>query len=1073
LQVARDELERRVAELTAELTKANQSLQQQQQQWQAVFDQALFAIANFIPSRHLSNMVNISQRKQVQLTLQRQILREQIIIDISQDIRRSLELHEVLSRTVERVREVLNTDRVIVFRFRPDWQGDVISESVGADWTPILYTTISDPCFDDRCVETYRQGHIATVADIDSEDLGPCYVELLQHFQVRANLVVPILQGDNLWGLLIAHQCSAPRQWEPPEIDLLRQLAAQVGIAIQQSELYEQTRRELLERQRIQTILEESEELFRTLSAAAPIGICQTNADGICLYTNVRWQEMSGLSLEDSLGEGWLQGIHPEDRQALLTAWAASLQGEGECLPECRLLTPEGEIHWVSAKVARMQAATGEIIGYVSIFADITDRKQAELSLNQQLDRQRLLADLSHQIRKTLNLDDILNTAASETRKVLQCDRVFIYSFAQNWNGTIIVESVRDNYPSALGAEIEDTYFRETQGEEYRQGRIQAVANIYTAGLTQCHLDILAQFEVKANLAVPILQEERLWGLLVANQCSAPRQWQSSEIDLLRQLATQLGIAIQQSELYEQTRRELLDRQRMQTVLEENEAALRESEQRLQAVLDNSPAVIYLLDPQNRHLLVNRSYAQLLSTTPENLLGKSIHEVWPAENADVFAANNRQVLETGQLLQTEEVAPHADGLHTYITVKFPLYDAGGTAYALCGISTDITENKRLEQQFYRAQRLESLGTLASGIAHDLNNVLTPILAIAQLLPLKFPNVDERTRELLATLESSAKRGAEMVKQILSFAKGNGGKAITLQVAHLLSEAVRIARRTLPKEIDISAQLPEQDLWLVSADGTQLHQVLMNLIVNARDAMPDGGNLTISAQNFTVDENYARMNWDAHVGPYVAITVADTGTGIPPELRERIFDPFFTTKEVGKGTGLGLATVLGIVKNHGGFIQVSSEMGKGSNFAVYLPAVEGTACQSAPEVKLLKGKGEMILVVDDEAAVRQITQVSLEEYNYRVLCASDGIEAIAIYAQHQDEIKVVLIDLMMPNLDGITAIRTLRKMNPQVKIIATSGLSSQREAALAAGASRFLAKPYTAEVLLKSFSTMDK
>jgi hypothetical protein len=216
-----------------------------------------------------------------------------------------------------------------------------------------------------------------------------------------------------------------------------------------------------------------------------------------------------------------------------------------------------------------------------------------------------------------------------------------------------------------------------------------------------------------------------------------------------------------------------------------------------------------------------------------------------------------------------------------------------------------------------------------------------------------------------------------------------------------------------------------------------------------------------------------MNWDAHVGPYVAITVADTGTGIPPELRERIFDPFFTTKEVGKGTGLGLATVLGIVKNHGGFIQVSSEMGKGSNFAVYLPAVEGTACQSAPEVKLLKGKGEMILVVDDEAAVRQITQVSLEEYNYRVLCASDGIEAIAIYAQHQDEIKVVLIDLMMPNLDGITAIRTLRKMNPQVKIIATSGLSSQREAALAAGASRFLAKPYTAEVLLKSFSTMDK
>jgi PAS domain S-box-containing protein len=987
---------------------------------------------------------DITERKQAKLKLQQQLSREQLIAEISQDIRRSLELNEVLSRTVERVRDLLTADRVIIFRFHPDWQGEVISESVGAEWTPILSTTISDPCFRDRYMEPYRQGRIATLTDIESEDLEPCYVELMQQFQVRANLVVPILQGEHLWGLLIAHHCSAPRQWQPSEIDLLRQLATQVGIAIQQSELYEQTRQELLERQRIQAVLEESEERFRTLSAAAPIGICQANADGICLYVNESWQKMSGLSLEDSLGNGWLQAIHPADRQALLTTWEAYLQGEGECLPEFRLSPLQGEVRWVAMQVAPIASATGEIIGHVSTYEDITERKQAEVALRQQLEREQLLAEVSNRIRQSLNLDEVLNTAVCETRKVLQCDRVFIYRFHPDWSGAIVVESVGDGYPAALGAEIADQYFQETHGEDYRQGRIQAVANIYEAGLTQCHVDLLAQFQIQANLAVPILQGRQLWGLLVANQCAAPRVWQPAEIYLVEQVATQLAIAIQQSELYQQ---------------------LRASEQRLQAILDNSPAVIYLLDPQNRHLLVNRTYVELFSTTPENLLGKSIYEVWPADIADAFAANNRQVLQENRLLQTEEVAAHPDGLHTYLTLKFPLHDPEGKAYAIGGISTDITAKKQLQEQFYRAQRLESLGTLASGIAHDLNNVLTPILAIAQLLPLKFPDVDERTRELLTALESSAKRGADMVRQILAFTRGQEGNRIHLQVAHLISEVVRIARRTFPKAIEISANLPAQDPWLVCADATQLHQVFMNLMVNARDAMPDGGSLAISAENFLVDENYARMNLEAHAGPYVVISISDTGTGIPPERLERIFDPFFTTKEVGTGTGLGLATVLGIVKNHGGFLQVSSTVGQGSQFRVYLPATEGNGSQLGPSVEVPRGQGELILVVDDEANVRQITKTSLEDYNYRVLLASDGIEAIALYAEHKDEISAVLMDLMMPNLDGWSAIRTLQKMNPQVKIIATSGLPANPTLARSAAIATFLPKPYTIKDLM--------
>jgi two-component system, cell cycle sensor histidine kinase and response regulator CckA len=380
---------------------------------------------------------------------------------------------------------------------------------------------------------------------------------------------------------------------------------------------------------------------------------------------------------------------------------------------------------------------------------------------------------------------------------------------------------------------------------------------------------------------------------------------------------------------------------------------------------------------------------------------------------------------------------------------------------------DITEKKQLEAQLLRAQRLESLGTLASGIAHDFNNILTPILAASQLLPLKLPDLDERTRGLLKLIEDSTKRGADLIKQILAFARGVEGKRIPLQVRHVLMEVMHVARQTFPKNIEIDTQVSAKDLWAVSADATQLHQVFMNLCVNARDAMPNGGTLSLFVENRHIDAAYARMNLEARVGPYIAITVADTGTGIPEELLERIFDPFFTTKEPGKGTGLGLSTVLGIVKNHGGFIQVDSEVEKGTCFTVYLPAIEDIGSTNREDSHLLTGEQELILIVDDEPFIQQVVQTVLEAHNYRTLTASDGIEAIAVYAEHKDEISAVLMDIMMPSMDGLTALRTLQKLNPQLKAIASSGLVANNQISEGAnlGIKAFLAKPYTAQELL--------
>lgn len=504
------------------------------------------------------------------------------------------------------------------------------------------------------------------------------------------------------------------------------------------------------------------------------------------------------------------------------------------------------------------------------------------------------------------------------------------------------------------------------------------------------------------------------------------------------------------------------------------ENKLKESEERLRTILDHSPAVIYLLDRQNRHLLVNHSYANLLSTTPEQLVGKSLNEVWPAEIAATFSAHNQQILVTRQLLQVEEGIPHPDGLHTHLTVKFPLYDTTGTIYALCGISTDITEKKQFEAQFYQAQRLESLGTLASGIAHDLNNVLTPILMIAQLLQITQTALDEAGRERLKLLENSAKRGANLVKQILSVTRGvNPGERKPVDLAALLQEIATMSRQSFPKDIELRCNLPappeRHGLGVVFADPTHLHQIFLNLCINARDAMPEGGVLTISATNVWVDEAMAAYHLDAHVGHYAVVTIEDTGVGITPEVRDRMFDPFFTTKAPGRGTGLGLATVLGLVKTYDGFLQVLSEVGKSTQFKVYLPILEtDTAAlvhnQDHPDLRL-NGRGQLILLVDDDEMVRSAIAALLENHQYRTVLAVDGGVAIERFNEKRDEIQLVITDVMMPNVDGITLIRHLKTLNSQVKIIALSGLPIHQEAVLAAGAQHFLVKPYGLENLL--------
>jgi CheY-like chemotaxis protein len=323
------------------------------------------------------------------------------------------------------------------------------------------------------------------------------------------------------------------------------------------------------------------------------------------------------------------------------------------------------------------------------------------------------------------------------------------------------------------------------------------------------------------------------------------------------------------------------------------------------------------------------------------------------------------------------------------------------------------------------------------------------------------------RNMLATMEACARRGAHIIRQVLTFARGIEGKRIALQPRHLLSEIAEIAGETFPKNIELETDVAK-DLWPVIGDVTQLHQVVMNLCVNARDAMKEGGRLGISAENADLDETFALMTPGAKSGPYVHLSISDTGTGIPPEHFDKIFDPFYTTKAPGKGTGLGLSTVLGIVKSHGGFIQFKSQLGKGTCFEVYLPAtpdakpVARPSCAPTP-----RGNGELILVVDDEISIRTVATKILEVSGYKVVSAAEGTEALAVFMQNRAAIAAVVTDMLMPGMDGPDLIRVLRRIDPQIRIIGISGMGDSTPAGgvESLAMSALLTKPFTGASLL--------
>ncbi len=770
--------------------------------------------------------------------------------------------------------------------------------------------------------------------------------------------------------------------------------------------------REISERKLTLAALEESTRRLALATESAQIGIWDWNVTADKMVWDKRMYELYGIREEDFSGavDAWRNGLHPEDRERSEAEIAHALNGTRDFHSEFRVKWPNGEVRDIEAHGAVQRAPDGSAQRMIGVNWDITARKRSEQALQAVL--QRLT-----QSQAVLALAQSVAHLGSWELDLVSLENMH----ANPWRWSDETFRILGHEPGGVEASHDTFFWAVHPGDLDR-----AVGGFREMLRANSHYSLDHRI-ILPNGAERVVREEAR--LVFDKEGKRPVKVAGTIQDV--------------------TERRAVD----ERLLEQAE------------LLDLARDAIMVRDMEGRIRYWNRGSQSIYGWTGTEAVGKHAAKLLHTD-PERYAAAQSCMLETGEW-SGELREKRRDGRQVVVASRWTLLsDHEGSPKSMMVINSDITEHKKIEAQFLRAQRLDSLGKLASGVAHDLNNILAPILLAVPLLREELP---PSLRELiLCDLEGSARRGAAIVSQVLTFARGAQGDRSLVQPAQLIKEMVHIARETFPKSIHVES-ICSQEPWSVEADPTQLHQVLMNLCVNARDAMPKGGDLVISLENVLIDEPFAAGTPGATPGPHILIQVSDTGTGIPQEIIDQIFDPFFTTKELGKGTGLGLSTTIGIVKSHGGFINVYSEAGGGTTFKVFIPASrEAPGGLAAEDVNLPPaGNGELLLLVDDEHSIRTMAAAILEKHGYQVEVAADGLEAITAFAARKETIRAVITDITMPFMDGITLIRTLRKMKPAVTIIASTGQKDDRRAKelQALGVPVCLVKPYNKKNLL--------
>ena len=658
---------------------------------------------------------------------------------------------------------------------------------------------------------------------------------------------------------------------------------------------------------------------------------------------------------------------------------------------------------------------------------------------------EQIINSISLTISQSLDIDQVLDSVCEEITKHLELDRCVFFKIIKDEDDYFITAT-----HEKCGAQWPQLISNKYRGSDYIgdfdsvwEGKLWMMDSLHTPSLiNENSIEFIKQTKIKAALLMPVMNREELVGAIALHQCSYTRNWTEGEIRLVGSIARQCSIAINNAQLYGQSRK---------------------SEERYRSLFDNANDAIIIADIETRLIIdANNKAEKLLGQQRSELLKLDLVDLHAKSDYSKYLSAYLSLNKTGYLYLHDAELQQKTGSILPVELRASVIGQGAGSF-IQAIFRDMTEQRKLEQQLFHSQRLESIGTLTGGIAHDFNNLLAGILGYAELFKKKLDPSNTKLYNYAGIIEQSATHGAELAQRLVAFARGGSPKSQLLELNTIVEDTLKLLKRALGRSIEIKSIL-DPNLYSIEANATQIQQILMNLCINARDAMPNGGVLKVSTENTQLNQN--KKVKGLKPGDYVALSVSDNGIGMDESIITRIFEPFFTTKEIGKGTGLGLAMVATIVREAKGHIDVSTQSGKGTSFQIYLPAVAKNVPQVvAINVKVSQGT-ETILVVDDEETLRYLAKDLLEAYGYKILLAADGPEALEIYRDKYKEIAILLLDMVMPKMGGQELYRKVLEVNPQVKVVFASGYCppEEIEPIWQEGVMGFVQKPYQIEDL---------